>query len=299
MDIKNKSLDELIELCESIRSRILQVVSANGGHLSSNIGAVELIVAMHFVFDAKKDPFIFDVSHQSYAHKLLTDRWDSFESLRKFGGISGYTKPSESECDYFVAGHSSTSISLAVGAAKAIKLKGQDRVPIAFIGDGSMSGGIAYEAMNELGDLRLPCIIVLNDNKMSISKPIGALSKYLSQAMAGEVYQKFKNKVTKFLSHAPQGATYIAKKFENSLRLIVPGMFFEELGLEYIGPIDGHNLVEIINALQAAKAMKKPVVIHAQTLKGKGYERQKAMKSHGTAWDLLICKVASLKRALG
>ncbi|MBQ7270517.1 MAG: 1-deoxy-D-xylulose-5-phosphate synthase, partial [Campylobacter sp.] len=221
MDIKNYSLDELIELCEKIRSRILEVVSTNGGHLSSNIGAVELIVAMHFVFDAKKDPFIFDVSHQSYAHKLLSDRWDSFESLRKFGGISGYTKPSESEFDYFVAGHSSTSISLALGAAKAIKLKNEDRIPIAFIGDGSMSGGIAYEAMNELGDLRLPCIILLNDNKMSISKPIGALSKYLSQAMAGEMYQKFNGKVTQFLSHAPKGATYMAKKFENSLRLIM------------------------------------------------------------------------------
>ena len=171
MDIKNYSLDELIELCEKIRSRILEVVSTNGGHLSSNIGAVELIVAMHFVFDAKNDPFIFDVSHQSYAHKLLSDRWDSFESLRKFGGISGYTKPSESEFDYFIAGHSSTSISLALGAAKAIKLKNEDRIPIAFIGDGSMSGGIAYEAMNELGDLRLPCIILLNDNKMSISNP--------------------------------------------------------------------------------------------------------------------------------
>lgn len=273
MDIKNYSLDELIELCEKIRSRILEVVSTNGGHLSSNIGAVELIVAMHFVFDAKKDPFIFDVSHQSYAHKLLSDRWDSFESLRKFGGISGYTKPSESEFDYFVAGHSSTSISLALGAAKAIKLKNEDRIPIAFIGDGAMSAGMAYEAMNELGDLRLPCIIVLNDNKMSISKPIGALSKYLSQAMAGEMYQKFKGKVTQILSHAPKGATYMAKKFENSLRLIMPGMFFEELGLEYIGPIDGHNLVEIINALEAAKAMKKPVVIHAQTIKGKGYEK--------------------------
>ena len=155
LDIKNKSLDELKLLCEDIRKRILDVVSHNGGHLSSNIGAVELIVAMHYVFDAKKDPFIFDVSHQSYTHKLLTKRWDEFSTIRQFGGLSGYTKPSESEFDYFIAGHSSTSISLLVGAAKAIKLKNEDRLPVALIGDGAMSAGMVYEALNELGDLSL------------------------------------------------------------------------------------------------------------------------------------------------
>ena len=273
MDIKNKSLEELRELCTQIRARIIEVVSKNGGHLSSNMGAVELIVAMHYVFDAASDPFIFDVSHQSYAHKLLTDRWEEFGSLRQFGGISGYTKPSESKFDYFVAGHASTSISLAVGAAKAIKLKGEDRIPVVLIGDGSMSGGMTYEAMNELGDLRLPCIIILNDNKMSISKPIGAFSKYLSQAMAGETYQKFKSHVRELLSHAPQSATYMAKRFENSLKLIIPGMYFEELGLEYIGPVDGHDLADLISALKTAKSARKPVVVHAQTIKGKGYDK--------------------------
>ena len=273
MDIKNKSLEELRELCAQIRARIIEVVSKNGGHLSSNMGAVELIVAMHYVFDAASDPFIFDVSHQSYAHKLLTDRWEEFGSLRQFGGISGYTKPSESKFDYFVAGHASTSISLAVGAAKAISLKHEDRVPVVLIGDGSMSGGMTYEAMNELGDLRLPCIIILNDNKMSISKPIGAFSKYLSQAMAGETYQKFKSHVRELLSHAPQSATYMAKRFENSLKLIIPGMYFEELGLDYIGPVDGHNLEDLISALKTAKSARKPVVVHAQTIKGKGYDK--------------------------
>nr|WP_315048586.1 1-deoxy-D-xylulose-5-phosphate synthase [uncultured Campylobacter sp.] len=273
MDIKNKSLEELRELCAQIRARIIEVVSKNGGHLSSNMGAVELIVAMHYVFDAASDPFIFDVSHQSYAHKLLTDRWEEFGSLRQFGGISGYTKPSESKFDYFVAGHASTSISLAVGAAKAISLKREDRVPVVLIGDGSMSGGMTYEAMNELGDLRLPCIIILNDNKMSISKPIGAFSKYLSQAMAGETYQKFKSHVRELLSHAPQSATYMAKRFENSLKLIIPGMYFEELGLDYIGPVDGHNLEDLISALKTAKSARKPVVVHAQTIKGKGYDK--------------------------
>jgi 1-deoxy-D-xylulose-5-phosphate synthase len=164
MNIKEYSIDELNTLCQKLREKILSTVSKNGGHLSSTLGVVELIVAMHYVFNKDKDPFIFDVSHQAYAHKLLTDRWDEFDTLREFGGISGYTKPDESPYDYFVAGHSSTSISLAVGAAKAIKLKNEDRLPIALIGDGSMSAGMVYEAMNELGDIKLPAIIILNDN---------------------------------------------------------------------------------------------------------------------------------------
>ncbi|MCD8213771.1 MAG: 1-deoxy-D-xylulose-5-phosphate synthase, partial [Campylobacter sp.] len=206
------------------------------------------------------------------AHKLLTGRWDSFDSLRKFNGISGYTKPSESKYDYFVAGHSSTSISLAVGAAKAINLKGEDRLPVAVIGDGSLSGGMAYEALNELGDRKYPCVIILNDNEMSISKPIGALSKYLSQMMAGQFYQKFKGRVEKFLSYMPDSAAYMARRMEEGIRLITPGMFFEELGLEYIGPVDGHDLSSLISTFETAKFMKKPVIVHVQTLKGKGYE---------------------------
>lgn len=272
LDLKSFKQAELEALCIKLRDKILQTVSKNGGHLSSNIGVVEIIVAMHYVFDAKNDPFIFDVSHQSYAHKLLTGRWDRFDSLRKFGGISGYTKPSESEFDYFIAGHSSTSISLAVGAAKAIKLKGEKRLPVVVIGDGAMSGGMAYEALNELGDRKYPCVIILNDNEMSISKPIGALSKYLSQMMAGQFYQKFKSRVEKFLEYMPDGAAYMARRMEEGIRLITPGMFFEELGLEYIGPVNGHNLSDLISTFKTAKAMKKPVIVHTQTLKGKGYE---------------------------
>ncbi|WP_169973578.1 MULTISPECIES: 1-deoxy-D-xylulose-5-phosphate synthase [unclassified Campylobacter] len=273
MNLKSMKTEELEELCNKIRGKILDTVSKNGGHLSSNIGAVELIVAMHYVFDKEKDPFIFDVSHQSYAHKLLTNRWDNFDSLRKFGGISGYTKPNESKYDYFIAGHSSTSISLAVGAAKAIRLKNEDRLPVVLIGDGSMSAGMAYEALNELGDRKYPCVIILNDNEMSISKPIGALSKYLSQMMAGQPYQKFKSRVEKFLSYMPDGAAYMARRMEEGIRLITPGMFFEELGLEYIGPVDGHDIRAVIDAFEVAKVMKKPVIVHAQTLKGKGYEK--------------------------
>ena len=273
-DLKEKSIDELQDIAKQVRQKILDTVSVNGGHLSSTLGATDIIVAMHAVFDAKKNPFIFDVSHQSYAHKLVTDRWDEFETLRQFGGLSGYTKPKESESDYYMAGHSSTSISLATGAAKAISLNGEqdERLPIALIGDGSMSAGMVYEAMNELGDRKYPAIIILNDNEMSIASPIGALSRILSQTMASPFYQKFKSKTKELLESLPNSATYMAKRVEESFQLITPGILFEELGLEYIGPIDGHNIESLIETLKIAKEMKRPVLIHVQTTKGKGYE---------------------------
>jgi 1-deoxy-D-xylulose-5-phosphate synthase len=289
IDINAYSIEELNTLAEDIRQKILDTVSKNGGHLSSTMGATDLIVAMHKVFDVEKDPFIFDVSHQAYAHKLLTDRWDTFDTLRQFGGICGYTKPKESKYDYYVAGHSSTSISLAVGAAKAIALKGEERLPVAFIGDGSMSAGMVYEALNELGDRKYPVVIILNDNEMSIAKPIGAISKLLSQTMAGSFYQKFKGKVEKVLEHLPEGATYMAKRFEESFKLITPGILFEEMGIEYIGPVDGHDIESLIETMEVAKALGKPVIIHAQTTKGKGYEIAEGTKEHWhgvSAFDL-------------
>ncbi len=274
MDIKSYDISQLENLCLEIRARIIEVVSKNGGHLSSTLGATELIVAMHKVFDVSKDPFIFDVSHQAYAHKLLTDRWDKFETLRQFGGVCGYTKPTESPYDYFVAGHSSTSISLGVGAAKAIALKGEseERIPVAVIGDGSISAGMAYEALNELGDLKLPMVIILNDNEMSIAKPIGAVSRMLSSAMASPFYQKFRNNMEQFVDNFGDSAHYMAKRFEESFKLITPGILFEEMGIEYIGPIDGHNLPQLIENYELAKQMRRPVILHVQTLKGKGYE---------------------------
>ena len=278
--LKDKSIEELNTLCQDIREKILQTVSKNGGHLSSTLGAVELIIAMHYVFDSKTDPFIFDVSHQAYAHKLLTGRWDKFDTLRTFGGISGYTKPSESDEDFFIAGHSSTSISLAVGAAKAIKLKGEERIPVAFIGDGAMSAGMVYEALNELGDRGYPVVIILNDNEMSISKPIGAISNYLSHVVSGKLYQKFKKTTKSILEHFPDSASYMAKKFDESLKLITPGVLFEELGVEYIGPVDGHDVQKLIDTLTLAKEMKKPVLIHAQTIKGKGYNKAEGYFEH-------------------
>ena len=269
-----EKLDELQATCKDIRENILKVVSKNGGHLSSTLGATELIVAMHEVFDSKKDPFIFDVSHQSYAHKLLTDRKKKFDTLRTFGGISGYTKPSESEHDYFVAGHSSTSISLGVGAAKAIALKGEQasRIPVVLIGDGSITAGMVYEALNELGDRKYPMVIILNDNEMSIAKPIGAMSRMLSSAMASPSYQRFKKHTENFVDSLGESARYIAKRMEESLKLITPGVMFEEMGIDYIGPVDGHDIEKLVEIFSLAKSLNKPVIVHTQTLKGKGYE---------------------------
>ncbi len=281
MKIKNKSPKELEEVSQRIRDRIIDVVSRKGGHFSSTLGAVELTVGMHYVFDSHKDPFIFDVSHQCYPHKLMTGRWEEFETIRQFNGLSGFTKPKENDADYFVAGHSSTSLSLAVGAAKAIKLKNEDRVPVVMIGDGSMTAGMVYEALNEIGDLKLPMVIILNDNEMSIAKPIGAISKYLSKLLAGKYYQGFKGKVDKFIkNNMPEGTTYIAKRMEEALKLITPGILFEEMGVDYIGPIDGHDLEEVIETLQIAKAMGKPVIVHARTVKGKGYKIAEGQHEH-------------------
>jgi len=287
MDIKNYTLSELETLSGKIRDRILEVVSRNGGHLSSTLGATDIIVAMHKVFDSTQDPFIFDVSHQAYAHKLLTDRWESFESLRQFGGMSGYTKPDESPSDYFVSGHSSTSISLGVGAAKAIALKNEEesRLPVVLIGDGAMSAGMVYEALNELGDRKYPMVIILNDNEMSIAKPIGAISRMLSSAMASPFYQRFKKKTEQFVDNFGEGVHYLAKRFEESFKLITPGILFEEMGIEYIGPVDGHDLKSLIEILTLAKGMGKPVIVHVQTIKGKGYEiaEGKHEKWHGVS----------------
>lgn len=287
MNIKEKSIKELELVCSDIREEILRVVSKNGGHLSSTLGATELIVAMHKVFDSKKDPFIFDVSHQAYAHKLLTGRWEEFDTLRQFNGLCGYTKPSECDDDYFVAGHSSTSISLGVGAAKAIALKNEQdtRIPVSMIGDGSMTAGMVYEALNELGDRKYPMVIILNDNEMSIAKPIGAVSRILSSAMAGPFYQKFKKHTESFVDNFGEGAHYIAKRMEEGLKLITPGLLFEEMGIDYIGPVDGHNLKSLIDTFELAKNMGKPVIVHCQTLKGKGYEiaEGKEEKWHGVS----------------
>lgn len=285
-DIKNSDYKQLEDISKKIRKKIIETVSKNGGHLSSNLGSVELIIAMHKVFDPDRDAFIYDVSHQAYTHKLLTDRWDSFDTLRQFNGISGYIKPKESRFDYFGAGHSSTSISLAVGSAKAFKLQHSDRKAIAFIGDGAIGSGIVYEALNELGYIKLPVIIILNDNEMSISKPIGAISRVLSKILLTNSYRHTRGFISKILKFLPDIFTILANKFEKSFKLITPGILFEELGIEYIGPVDGHNIKELVTVLTKAKTLNKPVIIHAQTIKGKGYihsEKDIDAKWHGVA----------------
>lgn len=281
MNIKNQSIKELEQTAQDIRDRIIEVVSVNGGHFSSTLGAVELTLGMHKVFECEHDPFIFDVSHQCYPHKLITGRWEEFKTLRQFGGMSGFTKPKESKADYFVAGHSSTSISLAVGAAKSAALEKNGKVPVVMIGDGSMTAGMIYEALNELGDLKLPIVIILNDNEMSIAKPIGAISKHLSKLLAGNFYQGFRDKVDFIVkNYMPNGSEYIAKKLEESLKLITPGIIFEEMGIDYIGPIDGHNIEEVIETLELAKNLGKPVILHAKTVKGKGYSIAEGHHEH-------------------
>ncbi len=283
--LNSANTEELDSISNEIRHRILEVVSRNGGHLSSTLGAVELILGMHVVFDCKLHPFIYDVSHQAYAHKLLTGRYKEFDTLRQINGVSGFLAPYESDLDYFIAGHSSTSLSLAVGAAKAKRLNNDIYKPIAMIGDGSMSAGLVYEAMNELGDLKLPVVIILNDNEMSIAKPIGAISKILSKTIASPLYQLMKEKIKKIVDKMPNGTTFIAKRFEESFKLITPGLLFEEFGIDYIGPIDGNNIDEVVSTLKSVKKLNRPVLIHCQTIKGKGYKiaEGKYEKWHGVS----------------
>ncbi|WP_233707658.1 1-deoxy-D-xylulose-5-phosphate synthase [Helicobacter aurati] len=295
MQLQFANIESLEVIAQAIRERILEVVSKNGGHLSSTLGAVELIVGMHTVYDCTKHPFIYDVSHQAYAHKLLTGRYEQFSSLRQFGGISGFIAPNESALDYFIAGHSSTSLSLAVGVAKARKLNkhsnNQSGVakltgkPIAMIGDGAMSAGLVYEALNELGDLKLPVVILLNDNEMSIAKPIGVISKILSKTIATPLYQSMRERIKKIVDKMPEGTAFIAKRFEESFKLITPGLLFEEFGIDYIGPINGNNLEEVISVLKSTENLNRPVLIHCQTIKGKGYQiaEGKYEKWHGVA----------------
>ncbi|PAF51225.1 1-deoxy-D-xylulose-5-phosphate synthase [Helicobacter sp. 13S00401-1] len=300
-ELKDADIASLEDLSAAIRHRILEVVSKNGGHLSSTLGAVELIVGMHAVFDCSKSPFIYDVSHQTYAHKLLTGRYKEFETLRSFNGISGFTSPFESPKDYFIAGHSSTSISLGVGVAKARELENNPNKPVVLVGDGAMSAGLIYEAINELGDRKYPMIIILNDNEMSIAKPIGAISRILSTSIASPFYQSFREKIKKILTKVPQSAAYIANRFEDGFKLITPGILFEELGLNYIGPIDGHNIKEVISTLKVASTLNKPVIIHAQTIKGKGYKIAEGRheKWHGVGpFDIVTGKSLSVKKAL-
>lgn len=282
-DLDNKKLQDmdisqLYSLCREIRRKILRTVMKNGGHLSSNLGAVELAVALHCVYDVTADDrIIWDVGHQAYAHKLLTGRYSRFDTLRKRGGISGFTRSAESPTDAFVSGHASTSVSAAYGISTAMKLGGSDGAVAAIIGDGALTGGMAYEALNNAGKTASNLTLIINDNAMSIGKSTGALARYLAQIRSTRRYYRAKERVKSTLSNVP----LVGKPIENAIisakSLIKDALYdssnlFENLGFAYIGPVDGHNLGDMIEAFLTAKLMKRPCVVHVFTQKGKGYK---------------------------
>ena len=292
-DIKQISMEQLPKLAEEIRQFLLEHLSKTGGHLASNLGAVELTMALHYVFQLPEDKIIWDVGHQSYTHKILTGRKDGFDQLRMLGGMSGFPKRSESPCDAFDTGHSSTSISAGVGYVCARDLQKQDYHVISVIGDGALTGGMAYEALNNASSLKKNFIIILNDNEMSISENVGGISSYLSNMRTAESYHGLKtgvkNGLNKIPGIGPAAVKRIHKTKDSIKRLVIPGMFFEDMGLTYLGPVNGHDCSRMIQVFQEAKKVQGPVLIHVKTEKGRGYEpaMRHPARFHGTsAFDL-------------
>lgn len=291
-DLKKLDMDELVRLCHEIREFLIDSVSETGGHLASNLGIVELTVALHTVFDVPKDKIIFDVGHQSYVHKILTGRKDNFGTLRRFHGMSGFPKRSESDCDVFNTGHSSTSISAALGLARGRDLDGDDYNVIAVFGDGALTGGMMYEAMNDAGHSKTPLILILNDNAMSISKNVGAVSRHLRKLRMSPVYFRSKHVVESFLKKIPllgKPVVTLIKQIKRFFRrLVIPTTIFDDMGFTYMGPVDGHDIKSIMQCFEYVKDEKKPVFIHVQTKKGKGYApaENNPQKFHGiSAFD--------------
>ena len=292
-DIKNIPQDQLPLLAEEIRTFLLEHLSKTGGHLASNLGAVELTMALHYVFSLPEDKIIWDVGHQSYTHKILTGRKDGFDHLRQLGGMSGFPKRSESPCDAYDTGHSSTSISAGVGYVCARELRQESYSVVSVIGDGALTGGMAYEAMNNASQLKKNFIIVLNDNEMSISENVGGISSYLSNMRTAEGYNELKMGVKKSLNKipgiGPATVRRLHKTKDSIKRLIIPGMFFEDMGLTYLGPVNGHDCTRMIQILQEAKKVEGPVLVHVHTQKGRGYTPavRHPARFHGTsAFDL-------------
>ena len=274
-DLKKLSFRQLEALCAEIRSVLIHTVSKTGGHLSSNLGVVELTVALHKTFDAPKDQIVWDVGHQSYTHKILTGRKNKMNTLPQKGGLSGFPKPAESIYDAFIAGHSSTSISVAAGLARAKSLKAEPGFTIAVIGDGAFTGGMAYEALNNAGHYKDRIIVVLNDNEMSISKNVGAFARYLAQIRSKPEYYSTRDKIRKWISAVPLVGKPMAKLVSDSKSYLKEMLYhsnlFEDFGFEYVGPVDGHDLESLCDAFERAKASDGPVLVHVDTIKGKGY----------------------------
>ena len=284
-DIKKLPQNELDDLAEEIRRFLVRNVSMTGGHLASNLGVVELTMALHLALDLPKDKIVWDVGHQSYTHKILTGRKDGFMKLRQYGGISGFPKRSESDCDVYDSGHSSTSVSAALGMARARDLLGGKETIVAVIGDGALTGGVAYEALNNASQMKSNLIIILNDNNMSISPNVGGLSSYLSEIRTSDGYIQLRDKIHNSLSDAVPGVVKGISRAKQSLKsLMVPGMFFEAMGITYLGPVDGHNIKSIVKSIEVAKRVNKVVLIHVCTKKGKGYlpAERKPSQFHGT-----------------
>lgn len=286
-DVKKLTTQELYQLADEIRSFLILSVSKTGGHLAPNLGVVELTIALHKVFDMPEDKVIWDVGHQSYVHKILTGRKERFDTLRQFEGLSGFPRPNESEYDNFIAGHSSTSISAAFGFAKARDIKKEKNNVVAVIGDGALTGGIAFEALNHVGNTNTNMIVILNDNEMSISQNVGSLSGYLARIRTGNTYINLRDDIEDIVKKIPGVGNNIYKavnKFKESVKyLVVKNMLFEEFGFTYLGPIDGHDIKKLSIVLKRAKKIKGPVLIHVVTKKGKGYyfAEQKPDKFHG------------------
>ena len=286
-DIKYLNEAQLEELPGEIRQFLIEHISKTGGHLASNLGVVELTMALHLVLNFPEDKLIWDVGHQSYTHKILTGRKREFEHLRQLDGISGFPKRSESDCDAFDTGHSSTSISAGLGYARARDLLGEDYHVVSVIGDGALTGGPAFEALNNAAELQTNMIIVLNDNKMSISENVGGLSQHLASLRTAEAYQEFKSGVHNSLERLPYGERVVRRirKTKSSLKqLLIPGMIFENMGITYLGPVDGHNLMDLVRILREAKKVNGAVVVHVQTEKGRGYQpaEEHPDRFHGT-----------------
>ena len=288
-DIKKIPLEQMPVLAQEIRDFLLESLSKTGGHLASNLGAVELTMALHYVFSLPKDKIIWDVGHQSYTHKILTGRKDGFKNLRQYGGLSGFPKREESPCDAYDTGHSSTSISAGVGYVCASKVSGEEYHVVSVIGDGALTGGMAYEALNNAASLNKNFVIVLNDNKMSISENVGGISSYLSNLRTAESYTDLKSEVKKTLNKVPGiGPAMVQRihKTKDSIKqLMIPGMFFEDMGIKYLGPVNGHDCGRMIQIFQEAKKVNGPVLVHVQTEKGRGYEpaRKHPARFHGTS----------------
>lgn len=276
LELKNLAIDQLPSLAAEIRQFLLDTVSTTGGHLGSNLGTVELTLALHYCFNAPDDKIIWDVGHQAYTHKILTGRRDNFHTQRQYKGLSGFPKRSESKYDAFGVGHASTSISAGLGMAAAADLAGNDRRAIAIIGDGSLTGGMAFEALNQAGHLKKNLIVILNDNEMSISKNVGAFSAFISRKMTGKYFRDLKKEMQGLINNIPaigKDVLHFARKAENSLKgFLTPGSLFEALGFDYIGPLDGHDLPQLIEVFNSLKQIDGPILVHVMTTKGKGYK---------------------------